>query len=79
MIVGKVTERMFESTPGAILTTVTLLYHADARSPSTVASVIVACLATAFVATTIAYNVDTEPERRHAYPAFHGYWPLGSI
>ena len=72
MIMGKITERVFESIPGAILTTVTLLDHADARSPSTVASVIVACFATAFVATTIAYNLDTDPVLRHAFPAFFG-------
>ena len=72
MIFGKVIERVFESIPGAILTTVTLLDHADARSPSTVASVIVACLATAFVATTIAYNKDTDHAGRHSVPAFYG-------
>jgi hypothetical protein len=75
MMMGKVAERVFESIPSAILTTVTLLDHADARSPSTVASVIVACLAMAFVATTIAYNMDSDPALRHAYPAFYGYWP----
>jgi hypothetical protein len=72
MVFGKVGERVFESIPGAILTTVTLLDHADARSPSTVASVIVACLATAFVATTIAYNKDTDPAGRHTDPKFYG-------
>jgi hypothetical protein len=72
MIIGKVIERVFESIPGAILTTVTLLDHADARSPSTVASVIVACLATAFVATNIAYNKDIDPAGRHKFPAFYG-------
>ena len=72
MLVGKITERVFESIPGAILTTVTLLDHADARSPSTVASVIVACFATAFVATTIAYNKDTDPAGRHTIPAMYG-------
>jgi hypothetical protein len=75
MIFGKVTERVFESIPSGILTTVTLLDHADARSPLTVASVILACFATAFVATTIAYNADTDPERRHTVPAFYGYRP----
>jgi hypothetical protein len=72
MVISEAIERVFESIPGAILTTVTLLDHADARSPSTVASVIVACLATAFVATTIAYNKDSDPALRHAYPAFYG-------
>ncbi len=72
MMVGKVAERVFESIPGAILTTVTLLDHADARSPSTVASVIVACLATAFVATTIAYDSDTDPANRHTILEFYG-------
>ena len=72
MIIGKVIERVFESIPSAILTTVTLLDHADARTPSTVVSVIVACLATAYVATTIAYNKDTDRAMRHVYPAFNG-------
>ena len=72
MIFGKIVQRVFESIPGAILTTVTLLDHADARSPSTVASVILACLTTAFVATTIAYNYDTDPAGRHTVPAFYG-------
>ena len=72
MIIGKVSERVFESIPGAILTTVTLLDHADTRTPSTMASVIVACFATAFVATTIAYNYDTDPVLRHLYPAIYG-------
>ena len=58
--------------PGAILTTVTLLNHADTRSKTTLASVIIACLATAFVATTIAYNFDTDAERRHKWPHFYG-------
>ena len=72
MVIGKVCERVFESIPGAILTTVTLLDHDDARSLSTVASVIVACLATAFVATTVAYNKDADAELRHVYPVFYG-------
>jgi hypothetical protein len=75
MMVGKIVERVFESIPGAVLTTVTLLDHADARSPSTLASVIFACLATAFVATTVAYNFDTDAELRHSYPKFQGYRP----
>jgi hypothetical protein len=80
MMISKVVERVLESIPGAILTTVTLLDHADARTPSTMASVILACLATAFVATTIAYNFDTDPAGRLKYPAFYGYSyrPLGS-
>ena len=72
MIIGKVAERVFESIPGAILTAVTLLDNADARSPSTVASVIIGCSATAFVATTIDYNKDTDAECRHTNPAFYG-------
>jgi hypothetical protein len=75
MIIGKIAERVFESIPGAILTTVTLLDHADARSSSTLASVLVACFATAFVATTIVYNFDTDSVGRHMYPAFYGYRP----
>jgi hypothetical protein len=72
MMMGKVIERVFESIPGAILTAVAWLNHADARSPSTLASILVACFATAFVATTVAYNFDTDSELRHMYPAFYG-------
>ena len=72
LIVGKVAERVLESIPAAILQTVTLLVHADARSAWAVASIVIACVATAFVATTIAFNKDTDPEGRHLQPQFHG-------
>jgi hypothetical protein len=72
MIIGKVIERVLESIPAAILQTVTLLDHADARSAWAVASIVIACVATAFVATTIAFNKDTDPERRHKEPQLYG-------
>jgi hypothetical protein len=72
MLAGKVIERVCESIPGAILTAVTLLEHVDARSAWGLASVIVACVATAFVATTIAYNYDTDAEGRRTQSAFYG-------
>ena len=72
MMAGKVIERVFESIPGAMLTAATLLGSANARSLSTLVSVVFACLATAFVATTIAYNFDADAECRHLEPAFHG-------
>jgi hypothetical protein len=55
MVAGKIAERVFESVPSAMLTAATLLAHPDARSLSTLLSVVFACLATAFVATTIVY------------------------
>jgi hypothetical protein len=72
MIMCKIIERVFESIPAAILQTVTLLDHADARSAWAVASIVIACVATAFVATTIAFNLDTDPEGRHHCPQFYG-------
>ena len=72
MLAGKLIERVFESIPGAVLTAVTLLDHVDARSPWSLASIVLACLATAFVATTIAYNYDTDAEGRLTHPAFYG-------
>ena len=71
-IAGKVVERVFESIPGAMLTAATLLGSVDARSLSTLASVVFACLATAFVATTIAYNFDADATKRRWEPAFFG-------
>ena len=70
MLCGKVVERVFESIPGGIVTAVTLLGSADARFLSTLVSVLFACLATAFVATTITYNLDADADLRHRYPAF---------
>ena len=72
MMAGKIAERVLESIPAAILQTVTLLEHADARSAWAVASIVIACAATAFVATTIAFNIDTDPVERHRYPQFFG-------
>jgi hypothetical protein len=72
MMTGKIIERVLESIPAAILQTVTLLEHADARSAWAVASIVIACVATAFVATTIAFNKDTDPEGRHTAPQFYG-------
>ena len=72
MMIGKVVERVFESIPAAMLTAATLLGSADARSLSTLMSILFACLATAFVATTIAYNYDTDAEKRSSYPAVYG-------
>jgi hypothetical protein len=73
MIMGKCAERVFESIPGSVLTVVTLLLHPNARSQSTLVSVILACVSTAFVATKVAYSKDTDPECRLFYPAFYGY------
>jgi hypothetical protein len=72
VMVRKVVERVFESIPGAMLTAATLLGSAKARSLSTLVSVVFACLATAFVATTLAYNYDTGAEFRRWYPALYG-------
>ena len=72
MMTGKVVERIFESIPGAMLTAATLLGSADARSFSTLVSVVFACLTTAFVATTLIYNFDTGAEFRRWEPAFYG-------
>jgi hypothetical protein len=72
MMAGKIAERVLESIPAAILQTITLLAHADARSPWAVVSIVIACVATAFVATTIAFNVDSDPVVRHRQPQFHG-------
>ncbi len=72
MMAGKVAERVLESIPAAILQTITLLEYANARSAWAVASIVIACVATAFVATTIAFNKDTDPEGRHKYPQFNG-------
>ena len=72
MMAGKIAERVLESIPAAILQTVTLLDHADARSAWAVASIVIACVATAFVATTIAFNKDTDPDLRHKQPQFYG-------
>ena len=72
VMIGKVVERVFESIPAAMLTAATLLGSADARSLSTLVSILFACFTTAFVATTITFNTDTDAEKRRLEPAFHG-------
>ena len=77
MMFGKICERVFEGCPGAVLTAVTLLLHADARSQWALTSIILACVTTAYVATTVVYNYDTSAAARRMMPAFRGYAPLG--
>jgi hypothetical protein len=72
IMIGKAIERVLESIPGSVLQAVTLLNHADARTPLALGSICFACLATAFFATTLAYNFDTDPEEQRRYPAFYG-------
>jgi hypothetical protein len=49
--------------------------HANTRSPMGLVPIIFACLATAYVATTVAYNYDTDPVNRHRAAAFFGFAP----
>ncbi len=72
MVIGKAIERVMNSIPGGVLQAVTLLNHADTRTPFALGSICFSCVATAFFATTVAYNFDTDPEEQRRYPAFYG-------
>jgi hypothetical protein len=74
MVIGKVTEMTFESIPGGLAQAIFLL---DGGDWTTVAifSVCLSCISTAFTTTAIAFDLDTDKEKRKQNPEFYGYVP----
>jgi hypothetical protein len=70
MIVCKVSELVFESIPGAVLQAIFLL--SGGWTTTAMLSIAISCLSTAFTATLIAYDLDTNLERRGNNPEFFG-------
>jgi hypothetical protein len=71
MLIGKSIEMVFESIPGAVLQMILLLY--GNWSTAAMLSILVSCLSTAFTATMLAYDLDTNAAKRKLAPDFYGY------
>ena len=67
MIIGKFSEMTFESIPGGLAQAIFLLDGGDWTTVAIV-SVCLSCISTAFTVTTIAFDLDTNKERRHLKP-----------
>jgi hypothetical protein len=72
LTVGKMLEMVVEAIPALMMQSAIFMAIAD---PSMVAvvSIVFSCLAIAYTSTTIAYDMETDPERRRNNPEFYGY------
>ena len=70
MMLCKVTELVFESIPGAVVQTIFLL--SGTWTTAAVVSIVISCLSTAFTATMLSYDTDTNAGKRRTTPEFYG-------
>jgi len=75
MIAGKVIELVCESIPGATLQLYVILSSNTLPRKAAFMSLALSMMTTSFSATTIAYDMDTSPEKRKYFPAFYGVIP----
>jgi hypothetical protein len=73
MVICKVVEMVFESIPGAVLQTIFALYNG--WTTAALLSILISCLSTAFTATMVAYDLDTNVQKRKNTPEFFGLAP----
>jgi hypothetical protein len=71
MIVCKLLEMMCESIPGGLLQGIFILYNGV--TTAALLSILLSCLSTAFTATMLAYDLDTNVAKRKNNPEFFGY------
>ncbi len=71
MIICKLVEMVFESIPGGLLQAIFVLYNGV--TTAALLSILLSCLSTAFTATMIAYDLDTNAAKRNSHPEFYGY------
>ncbi len=71
MLFCKVIEMVFESIPGALLQAIFILYNGV--TTAALLSILLSCLSTAFTATMVAYDLDTNAARRKSNPEFYGH------
>jgi hypothetical protein len=74
MVICKLSEMTFESIPGGLAQAIFLLNGGD-WTTAAVVSVGLSCLSTAFTASALAYDIDTDPTKRKSGPEFFGYIP----
>jgi hypothetical protein len=74
MLFCKLSELAFESAPGGLAQAI-FIFNAGEWSTAAVLSVGLSCLSAAFTATTVAYDIDTNADKRRNDPHFYGYIP----
>jgi hypothetical protein len=74
MVICKLIEMTFESIPGGLAQAIFVLNGGD-WATAAVVSVGLSCVSTAFIASTLVYDYDTDPTRRKRNPEFYGYIP----
>jgi hypothetical protein len=74
MVICKLIEMTFESIPGGLAQAIFLLNGGD-WTTAAVVSVGLSCVSTAFTASNLVYDFDTDPMRRKRTPEFYGYIP----
>jgi hypothetical protein len=74
MAICKLIEMTFESIPGGLAQAIFLLNGGD-WTTAAVVSVSLSCVSTAFIATTLVFDLETDPTRRKCNPEFYGYIP----
>jgi hypothetical protein len=74
MVICKLIEMTFESIPGGLAQAIFLL-NGDDWTTAAVVSVGLSCVSTAFIATTVVYDFDTDPTRRKSNPELYGLIP----
>jgi hypothetical protein len=70
MIICKVLEMVFESIPGGLVQAIFVLYNGV--TTAALLSILLSCLSTAFTATMVAYDLDTNAAKRRGNPEFYG-------
>jgi hypothetical protein len=70
MIMCKVLEMVFESIPGGLVQAIIVLY--GGVTTAALLSILLSCLSTAFTATMVAYDLDTNAAKRKLSPEFYG-------
>lgn len=77
MLFCKAMEVLCEAGPGAVIQTAAILSTGSGEiSHVAVASVVFSCMVTAYLTTTMSFDLDTHPTKRKLDPLFYGYPPL---
>ncbi len=74
MVIGKVSELAFESIPGGLAQAIFVLNGGN-WTTAAILSIGLSCLSTAFTATMLEYDLDTNAAKRKKNPEFYGYMP----
>ncbi|GMH61078.1 hypothetical protein TrLO_g14683 [Triparma laevis f. longispina] len=71
----KCVEMLFESIPSSILQAIFYLSARDEQKLAPLISIGFSCLSTGYIVTSIAYDLDIDPDTRRKYPNSHGIIP----